>query len=220
MESCIKCVACECMFVHINELSSHLSEFHKSLLYYRCKFLDCSRAYTRKNDFIKHYKDKHSINHHNTLSNVSIIRGDDSLNIGSSFVHDVEEVVENENVPECKIKSSLFKLAIKLYSHPKIPRSCAESTLKDFKDIMDEIITGFTMNCNKEKTFEEIFNCSPNFEFIRSEYMFFNELKNSQTSLLVPAKTYTIHREQESEFNPYKRFTMYCQICTTSRTFL
>lgn len=198
----IKCISCTDIFNSLNELSMHLSN-HKILIF-KCNFKNCNRKYSRKSCYIQHIQREH-INDYSNVSNIETQYLTSTLEPHCSFsiipnVREDDNLISSDNdnmilADKPNIKKLIFKLSSQLYADPKIPRSTTELILKNFKNVLDLLIKEYSNYSSQP--FENIFNCSSDFEFLRSEYMFFAELKKNCDSF-VPAQTFAVHKEREA----------------------
>lgn len=199
----IKCIGCDIIFSKLNEFSVHLNS-HKIIIF-KCNIVDCVSKYSRKSCFVQHLENDHKI-----LSAVSSNFIVDPielcpLNSIEPTLQQINSVSQHQQISSrehlnnnssADIRSDLFKLASQLYSDPKIPKSTIEYIMKNFKTVLDKLIKDFSEHSLSK--FEDIFNCQPNFEFLRSEYMFVNELKTNYSQAYIPAQTFVVHKERES----------------------
>lgn len=187
----IKCNFCEASVDDLEALIFHLKHIHSQLSVYECNLNNCNRVFSVFRGYLRHVE-KHlnfdsSDNFDKSLSEIKDSESNslNQINLFSFHENGNNNNIDNNNDNNIKkIADKVLTLALKLFSHEKVPRSFAEECLKDVRDILSLVFKDSTNYLDV------------NLQILESQTKFISFIQ--QMGIFIKPKTYLLHQQLEN----------------------
>ncbi len=190
--SSIVCFVCSDI-ISSEEFSKHLKDEHPAQKTYVCNLTtQCIKKFSVKKNYLEHIKlhlkervpesgsKNASSDHDQNLTATVQVLSSQQQNL--SLLDKTEELETNN----CQLVNDLYDMTLKLYAHPKIPRSCTTEATSTVYSILNEMSQKVPNKC--DHTFYDLFEFTPkDVEFLKSEY-FFTKIQIQKFPFLTPEK--------------------------------